>query len=144
MAVGALSSLGLGSQGALNYDIIDKLKAVDMAAMVDPISKKLDDTTEKKTNLSIITSLVAGLKTSTSSLSDEGLYLKRDSSVTGDSVSVNVSSGVSVQEIDINVNSLAQRDIHESQGFATEDSVFSSTDKTLELTIDSKTYTIDV
>jgi flagellar hook-associated protein 2 len=144
MAVGALSSLGLGSQGALNYDIIDKLKAVDMAAMVDPISKKLDDTTEKKTNLSIITSLVAGLKTSASSLSDEGLYLERNSSVTGDSVSVNVSSGVSVQEININVSSLAQRDIHESQGFASRDSVFSSTDKTLELTIDSKTYTIDV
>ena len=37
----SISSLGLGSDGVLSYDIIDKLKAVDEKTQLDPIDAKL-------------------------------------------------------------------------------------------------------
>ena len=50
MAVGQLSSLGLGS-GVLNYDVIEKLKKADERAMVAPIEKKMQDNIEKQKEL---------------------------------------------------------------------------------------------
>lgn len=42
MATSSLSSLGLGSDGALSYDTIDKLRAVDEKAILNPIDTKMN------------------------------------------------------------------------------------------------------
>ncbi|NPA82572.1 MAG: flagellar filament capping protein FliD [Epsilonproteobacteria bacterium] len=141
---GALSSLGLGSQGALSYDVIDKLKEADKAAVINPIDKKLEKLQTEKKDLSVITTLVAKLKTSASSLSDETLYLHRNTSVNGDSVSATASPGVAVQDINIDVKSLAKRDIYESKGFDSKSSTFTDKDDTLTLKIDSQEFNIEV
>ncbi len=144
MAMGALSSLGLGSQGALSYDIIDKLKEADKSAIISPIDKKLEKIETEKKDLAVITTLVAKLKSSASSLSDETLYEYRETSVSGDSVTAKAEAGVALQDFTIDVKSLASRDIYESKGFSSKNSSFTDKEDTLTLTIDSTTYEIDV
>ncbi len=141
---GALSSLGLGSQGALSYDVIDKLKEADKAAVITPIDNKLEKLKTEKKDLSVITTLVAKLKSASSSLSDETLYLHRDTNVKGDSISATASAGVAVQDIKIDVKNLASRDIYESKGFDSQNASISDKDDTLTLTIDSNEYKIDI
>ncbi len=71
----SISSLGLGSDGVLSYDIIDKLRAVDEKAQLDPIDAKLTTNQSKQTDLSVLTTLTASLKSETSTLADEMSYL---------------------------------------------------------------------
>ncbi len=141
---GALSSLGLGSQGALSYDVIDKLKDADKAAVIKPIDKKIEKLKVEKKDLSVITTLVAKLKTAASSLADETLYLHRNTEVKGDSLSANASAGVAVQDIRIDVKSLASRDIFESKGFDSKNASVSDKDDTLTLKMDGEEYKIEV
>nr|MBP9613646.1 flagellar hook protein [Sulfurospirillum sp.] len=120
----SISSLGLGSDGVLSYDIIDKLKAVDEKTQLDPIDAKLTTNQSKKTDLSVLTTLTASLKSETSTLADEMSYLKRTTTVSNTAVSVTASSGSAIQDFSIHVESLAQRDIYQSNAFALETSTF--------------------
>lgn len=120
----SISSLGLGSDGVLSYDIIDKLKAVDEKTQLDPIDAKLTTNQSKKTDLSVLTTLTASLKSVTSTLADEMSYLKRTTTVSNTAVSVTASSGSAIQDFSIHVESLAQRDIYQSNAFALETSTF--------------------
>ena len=140
---GALSSLGLGS-GVLNYDVIEKLKEADKAAMINPIDKKYDLTKQKESDLSNITMLTSSLKTSILDLANGTFYSKRQASVIGDDVSVKVNDGVDPQEISMTVNQLAQRDVWESKGFSDTESAVTDKDTTMTLSIDGTDYTIDV
>ncbi|MDN5376802.1 MAG: flagellar hook-associated protein 2 [Sulfurospirillum sp.] len=140
----SLSSLGLGSDGALSYDVIDQLRAVDEKAQVTPIENKITANENKLSDLSILTTLTATFKSSTSSLSDELTYLKRESSVTGDSVNVVASSGTAIQDFSIDVKNLATRDIYQSESFASSSSTFASSSDTLTFEIDGQSYSIDI
>lgn len=126
MATSSLSSLGLGSDGALSYDVIDQLRAVDNKAQVTPIDNKLESNATKQSDLSIITTLTASLKSVTSTLSDEMSYLQRTSSVSNSAVSVTASAGSAIQDFALHVNNLAQRDIYQSTGFTSETATFSN------------------
>ena len=50
MALGTLSSLGLGSK-VLNHEVIDKLREADEASHIKPIDKKIEQNVEKQTEL---------------------------------------------------------------------------------------------
>ncbi len=140
----SLSSLGLGSQGALSYDVIDQLRAVDEKAIIAPIDNKLSDNETKTNDLSALTTLTASLKAETSTLSDEMNYLKRTATSSNDGVSVSASSGVEIQDFSFNVTTLAKRDINESQAFNKTTDTFATTDDTIHLAIDGNTYDITV
>ncbi len=140
----SLSSLGLGSQGALSYDVIDQLRAVDEKAIITPIDNKISDNETKTNDLSALTTLSASLKAETSTLSDEINYLKRTATSSDDGVSVSVSSGAEIQDFSFNVTTLAKRDINESKAFAEETDTFASVDDTINFNIDGKDYTVDV
>lgn len=120
----SISSLGLGSDGVLTYDIIDKLKAVDEKAQLDPIDAKLTTNQSKKTDLSVLTTLTASLKSVTSTLSDEMSYLKRTATASNTAVSITANAGSAIQDFSIHVESLAQRDIYQSNAFTLETSTF--------------------
>ena len=141
---GSLSNIGLGSNGALNYDIIEKLRGVDNSNQVSPIDKKLESNATKLSDLSILTTLTASLKSTTSPLSDELSYLQRSTTVNGDSVSIDVEAGTLVQDFSIDVINLAKSDIKESKAFSTKDALFASGDDTITISIDGDDYTIDV
>ena len=76
MALGSLSSLGLGSK-VLNHDVIDKLRKADESTHIDPIDKKIEQNVEKQTELVAITLTLRDLKSSTSKLADYSTYLGR-------------------------------------------------------------------
>ena len=140
----SLSSLGLGSQGALSYDVIDQLRAVDEKAMITPIDNKISDNKTKTNDLSALTTLTASLKAETSTLSDEMNYLKRTATSSDDGVSVSVSSGAEIQDFSFNVTTVAKRDINESKGYEKETDTFATDDDTITINIDNKDYKIGV
>ena len=141
---GSLSSLGLGSQGVLSFDIIEKLRAVDDRARVAPIDRSLESVGTKLNDLSILTTMTASLKSATSVLSDEMSWLKRSSSVSGDSASIDVKAGAAVQNFSIEVNALARRDIIESKRFLSQEATFTTADDTININIDGSDYAIGV
>lgn len=120
-----ISALGLGSSGVLTSDVLDQLRAVDTAAQVTPIETKISLNETKQSDLTILTTLTATLKASTSTLSDESSYLQRSVTSSNSAVTVSASAGSAVQDFSVHVNSLAQRDIYQSTGFASETSTFS-------------------
>ena len=140
----SLSSLGLGSQGALNYDIIEQLRAADDSVQIAPLEAKISTNEIMQSDLSILTTFTASLKAMTSSLSSENNYLKRATTVTGTSASVTAAAGTTIQDVSIDVTNLALKDVYESRAFAEKTSSFTTVADTIKLSIDGETYDIDV
>ena len=135
---GALSTLGLGSQGVLTNDIIDQLKEADTTSIIKPIENKIDLSTNKQSTLSDIKKLITDLKDQIVSLSEPDLYKNKKSTLTGSSISVEASSSAKEQNFDLDVKSLATRDIQESaKGFAYDDALLDTQTLTLEIGTDS-------
>ncbi|TLD96852.1 flagellar filament capping protein FliD [Helicobacter jaachi] len=144
MALGSLSSLGLGSK-VLNHDVIDKLRKADEASHVDPIDKKIEKNVEKQTELVAITSALRELKSSTSKLGDYSTYLGRSSNVIGDALKATISAGVPTQDIKIDVDSVATSDINEiGSKYESRESVFSQKDSVLKFHHKGQDYKIDI
>ncbi len=143
--LGVLSSLGLGSQGALSYDTIDKLKKVDEDAIIKPIDNKISVNKSKQTSLSTLTTLLATLKGSTSSLSYDTIYAETDVETNGTSASVTAQSGVSNQNINLDVTNIATNDVKESNSYAETTSTFTSSDDTLKFALqDGTSFSVNV
>ena len=142
---GALSSLGAGS-GVLTYDVIDKLKKADEAAMIDPFKTRLDNTKKKETNLSDLITQISLLKTSITDFKDGEIFQKRLADVSGSSVSADVKPGVKVQSISMDVSQLAKNDIYQSKGYDSEDSKINSSgdDQTIHLEYENSSKDITI
>ena len=142
---GALSSLGAGS-GVLTYNVIDKLKKADEAAMIDPFKTRLDNTKKKETNLSDLITQISLLKTSVTDFKDGEIFQKRLADVSGSSVSADVKSGVKVQTISMDVSQLAKNDIYQSKGYDSKDSKIndSGDDQTIHLEYEDSSKDITI
>ncbi len=140
----ALSSLGLGSQGALSYKVIDQLRAADNKIIITPIDNKIIKNQTKTNDLSALTTLTASLKAETSTLSSEMSYLKRTATSSNTGVSVSVKDGTEIQDFSFNVTTLAKRDINESKSFAKQTDTFASANDTINFNINGKNYTVDI
>ncbi|WP_033769428.1 flagellar filament capping protein FliD [Helicobacter pylori] len=144
MAIGSLSSLGLGSK-VLNYDVIDKLKDADEKALIAPLDKKMEQNVEKQKALVEIKTLLSSLKGPIKTLSDYSTYISRKSNVTGDALSASVGAGVPIQDIKVDVQNLAQGDINElGAKFSSRDDIFSQVDTTLKFYTQNKDYAVDI
>ncbi|GAA7359526.1 flagellar filament capping protein FliD [Helicobacter pylori] len=144
MAIGSLSSLGLGSK-VLNYDVIDKLKDADEKALIAPLDKKMEQNVEKQKALVEIKTLLSALKGPVKTLSDYSTYISRKSNVTGDALSASVGAGVPIQDIKVDVQNLAQGDINElGAKFSSRDDVFSQVDTTLKFYTQNKDYAVNI
>lgn len=144
MALGTLSSLGLGSK-VLNYDIIEKLRKADEATYLDPIDKKIEKNVEKQTELVAITSALRELKSSTSKLGDYSTYLGRSSNVIGDAIKATISAGVPTQDIKIDVDSVATSDINEvGTRYESREAIFSQKDSVLKFHHKGQDYNIKI
>lgn len=144
MALGTLSSLGIGSK-VLNHDIIDKLRQADESSYINPIDKKIEQNVEKQTELVAITSALRELKSSTSKLGDYSTYLGRSSHVVGDALKATISAGVPTQDIKIDIDSIATSDINEiGSKYESRESVFSQKDSTLKFHHKGQDYKINI
>ncbi|NOX14546.1 MAG: flagellar filament capping protein FliD [Epsilonproteobacteria bacterium] len=140
----SLSSLGIGSQGVLSFNVIDKLRKVDENAIIVPIDNRITQNKTKTSDLSILTTLTASLKAETSTLSDEMSYLNRTATSSNTGISISVNSGTQIQDFSFNVSALAKRDIYQSKSFANTTDTFTSTNDTININISGKDYAIDV
>ncbi|WP_367694731.1 flagellar filament capping protein FliD [Helicobacter pylori] len=144
MAIGSLSSLGLGSK-VLNYDVIDKLKDADEKALIAPLDKKMEQNVEKQKALVEIKTLLSALKGPVKTLSDYSTYISRKSNVTSDALSASVGADVPIQDIKVDVQNLAQGDINElGAKFSSRDDIFSQVDTTLKFYTQNKDYAVDI
>ncbi|MGL2859951.1 flagellar filament capping protein FliD [Helicobacter pylori] len=144
MAIGSLSSLGLGSK-VLNYDVIDKLKDADEKALIAPLDKKMEQNVEKQKALVEIKTLLSALKGPVKMLSDYSTYISRKSNVIGDALSASVGAGVPIQDIKVDVQNLAQGDINElGAKFSSRDDIFSQVDTTLKFYTQNKDYAVNI
>jgi len=135
---GALSTLGLGSHGVLTNDIIDQLKEADTTSIIKPIENKIELSTSKQSTLSDIKKLITDLNDQIVSLSEPELYKNKKSSLTGSTISVETSASAKEQNFEIDVKSLATRDIQESaKGFAYDDALLDAQTLTLEIGTDN-------
>lgn len=142
MALGKISSLGLGSS-VLTQDVIDKLKAADHKGLVDPISKNLEKNLTKQKDLSAIKTLVSSFKSSVAALGDETMFLKRNVSANGKSADLQADPGVGLQDIEIDVKQLAQKDIYQSKKFTAPES-FVGKEGSFGIKFGSNTYKIEI
>ncbi len=141
---GALSSIGLGSSGALSYDIIDKLRKVDEDAQIKPIDRQIEDMKRREESLAKIRTMTASLKGTLFDLSDSVLFAKRTVDVTGSDIEVSVEDGTKAQEIDVTVKNLAKSDIKQTKGFASDTAVVTTVDTDMTVTIDGRSTTFTV
>ncbi len=142
---GALSSLGLGSQGALNYDIIDKLKKADQDAIIKPIDSKITVDKNREDALAKLTTLLATLKGSASTLSYDNIYSKVAVNTDGTSATATVADGTSSQTINLDVTNIATNDVQESKAFNKETSTFTDEADTLDFKLASgESFSVDV
>jgi len=141
---GTLSSLGIGSSGALNAETIEKLKSNDEKLQIDPIKNKIEFVSQQNQAYDLINSLITSLGASTGSLGSDLLYLDRATSVSGDAASVSVSSGVSPQNFSLDVTNTATKEIQESDLFVTSTSTVASTAGTITVGVGSSSYDIDI
>ncbi len=143
--LGTLSSLGLGSGGALSYDTIDKLRAADEDAIIKPIDKKIQTTQTRQKALDDLTTLLATFKSSTSALSYDSLYSKVNVDTVGSSALITAQDGVNSQEINLDVSNIATNDVKESKSFSSTDSTFTDGADTLKFELASgESFEIDV
>lgn len=150
MATGTLSSLGLGSE-VLNQETLEKLKNADISARVKPYETKIETNTTKQKALTELTTKLAAFQSAVSSLGDSTAFGKRKvtPSVTGDSAAATLtaSNGVSVQNLSVKVEKIAQKDVFQSGGITKDtDRVLTGQQKAASFTImqNGKEYTIKV
>lgn len=150
MATGTLSSLGLGSE-VLNQETLEKLKNADISAKVKPYETKIETNTTKQKALTELTTKLAAFQSAVSSLGDSTAFGKRKvtPSVTGDSAAATLtaSNGVSVQNLSVKVEKIAQKDVFQSDGITKDtDRVLTAGQNPASFTImqNGKEYTIKV
>lgn len=144
MAVGKLSSLGVGSN-VLNYDVIEKLRKADEKAMVDPIDKKMKENVEKQAELASIISMLGGVNSEAKILSDYSSFIKRKTEVIGEGLRASASPGVPIQDISVEIKQVAKNDINEvGTKFESRESVFTEEDTVLAFSARGHRYKIKI
>jgi len=140
----AVQSIGLGSDGALSQDTIDKLKKADESAQINPIQRRITNAKKKNTELSTLLVAIAGVKGAQNPLSEDLSYKKVKTNVSGSSVEAVVSPGVSPQNIKIRVKDLATQDIIQSTSFKLKDSVLSKKNGSIGFLMGNNSFTIKI
>jgi len=139
---GTINSLGLGS-GVLTSDIIDKLKANDVANIITPINNKITLEQQKGSAYNLLDSLLTTFKSSASTLSDGSLFQQRTVSGNNSAVNVTADAGVAVQSFSITNTQMALKNVKESGAFtSTTSTVAGTTGGTMSLSVGGMVYSV--
>ena len=143
MAEGILG-LGQGQAASLNSDMLEKLKAVDRKATVEPIEKKLEKFESEKKVISDVTTKVNELFDAVKVFSlnqstGTNAFQQKSANVSGDGVVFDSDdlSALKTGSMRVQVTKLAQKDVWQSNPFdgttVTKDSKVSKGDLTIKL-----------
>ena len=139
-----IKSLGIGSSNGLNMETIDKLRKADEGALIKPIDKSIGKYEQKIESLSAFTKLLQAVKTDTSSIKDDYLYLQRTASVIGEGVSAVVEDGVDPQNINIKVSQLASEHIIQSDPLTSKTASVATEDTQLIIKVGEKEHVLEI
>ena len=142
----SLSSLGAGSGGVLNYDIIDKLKKADENSQIAPIDKKIQDNFEKQTEIVALKTMLDSLKANSKKLVDYSSYLARNvNSSNENALKVSAIDGVPLQNINVKIDEIAKNSVNElGMKFNSRDSKFSTSNTLMRFNLNGNDYEIDI
>lgn len=145
MSLGKASAVGFNGSKFLNEDMIAKLKEVDEKALFKTPKQNLEENATKQKELTKITTIMTKLQTSFKDLSNDTNFLKRKVDTTGESATMSVVSGVSLQSLKIDVTQLAERDSYKSLNFKSRnDTLGLDKDTTMSLKIDGVSYDLKI
>ncbi len=121
--------LGLGSGGAasLNQEVIDKLKAAEKKATVEPIDFKLEAWVEEDEKMTVIKTkaleLLEGIKPFDLYAGSGHQFEQMSATTTGTAATFNANdtSGLNPGTTTVNVSQLAQRDVYQTSTFTNKD-----------------------
>ena len=128
------SSMGIGSGGVLSADKIDKLKAVEKSARIDPFEKKIKLNNSRQESYKLVSTYMNTFKANASSLSYDTLFDNTTIDISG-SAKVKASSGASVESFTLETTKLAKKDITQFGSIKSKDTKVADDDGTLEIKI---------
>ena len=138
-----ISTIGLGSKNILSNDMISKLKQADESAFISPLEKRKARVENQKAEIEALSDMMSTLSDRAANLIKDDIYQSVNSSVTGDSVSVNITGSIKPQNLNLEVISLATRDVFEAKdSFSSKDDTLQSGSMTL--SIDGNDYDISI
>lgn len=141
---GSLSTIGLGSSGVLSYDLIEKLKNLDVSKEIKPTEKKIEENMTKQKDLTAIKLILSKFNSSVKALSSDSTYMQRNVNVSGKSAEATVSAGVKTQDIKLSVSQLAQHDSYQTKAFENSNSFIFDNDTKFGLKIGSSEFEIRI
>lgn len=140
--------LGSGQATSLNNDLIEKLKAVDTKAFINPIEIKIDKIPLEQKEISEITNKINDLlstikKLSLNQSSDINAFDSKEADVSGDSVKFDVENIQNIKNGNtiIEVKGLAQKDVWQTNKFANENDLMNT--GVISVSIGNETKEID-
>ncbi|MDF1876158.1 flagellar filament capping protein FliD [Sulfurimonas sp. SAG-AH-194-I05] len=95
-----VSSLGIGS-GVLTADLLDKLRDADNAAILAPLEKKIELSSQKDEARELLNGFMTTFKSSSASIGGENLYQSRTIAGNDDFITVTAKSGSDLQSFNI-------------------------------------------
>jgi flagellar hook-associated protein 2 len=144
MGFAEIRSVGAGSSNAISLDTVDKLREAEQSAVIKPIDKNLERNKAKNETLDVLITQLQGLKASTSTLSDDSLYMKRSVSTTTDAFSVSADNGVKAQTFSLNVKQLASEDIIQSNTFSSRSESIGKKDSSITIKVGDSEHKIEL
>ena len=104
-----ISSLGLGSS-VLTADVIDKLKANDVANTITPLDTKITLNKQKQDANTLLTSLMKTLKTNSANMADDLIFTNKKVDISG-TLGATITKGANVESFSLETTTLAKKDI---------------------------------
>ena len=140
--------LGSGQATSLNNDLIEKLKAVDTKAFINPIETKIDKIPLEQKEISDITNKINDLLStiknfSLNQSSDINAFDSKEADISGDSVKFDVENIQNIKNGNtiIEVKGLAQKDVWQTNKFANENNLMNT--GVISVSIGNETKEID-
>jgi flagellar hook-associated protein 2 len=137
-----ISALGTGSN-ILTQDLLDKLRAADDKAQVDPINLDITYEKDKVAEYDVIDANMTNLYDAIGELKMPSLFDERTTVINGTSVAVSADANSDVQDFTLDVTQLATQEVNESGSFDSNTDSIADDDGSLTLSVGDTDYTID-
>jgi len=137
-----ISALGTGSS-ILTQDLLDKLKAADEQAQIQPLDLEIANQKDKLAEYNVIDANMTNLYDAIGELKTPALFDERQVIVEGSSVEITADANSDVQDFTLDVTQLATKEIAESGTFGAATDTIASANGTLTLDVGSQSFDID-
>jgi len=136
-----ISALGTGSS-ILTQDLLDKLKAADETAQVQPLDLEIANQKDKLAEYDVIDAHMTNLYDAIGELKMPMLFDERSASVTGSSVEVSADANSDVQDFTLDVARLATKEVDESGSYDSTTAKIATDSGTFKLNVGSDSFDI--